>query len=327
MEIKNKNMGIFGPKKDKEDAIAENRKPTFGFFFKLFFRKFPQLLRLNILMLFQILPLIVIAVVFLAGDKTPSATSTTFAPLYGINQSLPSPGISRALDVASIQMGLPFFDPVTVVVIVVLTVILAITWGWQNVGATYVIRGLVRGDAVFVFSDFFYGIKRNLKQGFFFGLIDFAFCGILVYDFVDFYKANSSFGSDFMYFTIFALAIIYFMMRFYIYHLLITFDMKNFKIIKNSFIFSILGIKRNILALLGIILFAALHFALILLLMTTPFGFVVILPLVYLVASTAFMAGYASYPIIDRYLIEPYAEKASDNFEYLTPTHSDDEEE
>ena len=224
-------------------------------------------------------------------------------------------------------MGLPFFDPVTVVVIVVLTVILAITWGWQNVGATYVIRGLVRGDAVFVFSDFFYGIKRNLKQGFFFGLIDFAFCGILVYDFVYFYKANSSFGSDFMYFTIFALAIIYFMMRFYIYHLLITFDMKNFKIIKNSFIFSILGIKRNILALLGIILFAALHFALILLLMTTPFGFVVILPLVYLVASTAFMAGYASYPIIDRYLIEPYAEKASDKFEYLTPTHSDDEEE
>jgi uncharacterized membrane protein YesL len=130
-----------------------------------------------------------------------------------------------------------------------------------------------------------------------------------------------------MYFAIFALAIIYFMMRFYIYHLLITFDMKNFKIIKNAFIFSILGIKRNVLALLGIILFVGLHFALILLLMSTPFGFVVILPLVYLVAVTAFMAGYASYPIIDRYLIEPYASNESDDFEYLTPDSSESAEE
>ena len=314
-------------RKDKEDAVEENRKPTLGFFFKLFFRKFPQLLRLNILMLFQILPLIVIAVVFLAGDKTPSATTTTFAPLYGINQVIASPSLSVSLDMSSIQMGLPFFDPVMVVVILVLAIILALTWGWLNIGATYVIRGLVRGDAVFVFSDFFYGIKKNLKQGFFFGVIDFVFCGVLAYDFIYFYQSDSNFGTDFMYFAIFALAIIYFMMRFYIYHLLITFDMKNFKIIKNAFIFSILGIKRNVLALLGIILFVGIHFALILLLMSTPFGFVVILPLIYLVAVTAFMAGYASYPIIDRYLIEPYATKESDDFEYFTPDSSETAEE
>ena len=92
-------------------------------------------------------------------------------------------------------------------------------------------------------------------------------------------------------------------------------------------IFSILGIKRNILALLGIILFVALHFALILLLMSTPFGFVVILPLIYLVAVTAFIAGYASYPIIDRYLIEPYAQEESEDFEYLAPDSSEAEEE
>ena len=35
---------------------------------------------------------------------------------------------------------------------------------------------------------------------------------------------------------------------------MVTFDLKIFKIIKNSLIFSLLGIKRNILAFLGIII-------------------------------------------------------------------------
>jgi uncharacterized membrane protein YesL len=123
-----------------------------------------------------------------------------------------------------------------------------------------------------------------------------------------------------MYFVILALIIIYVMMRFYVYNLLITFDMKNFKIIKNAFIFSILGIKRNILALLGIILFLGLHLLLIFFLMPTPFGFVIILPLIYALAVTAFMGTYAAYPIIDKYLIAPYAsEEDTEEFIYLKP--------
>jgi uncharacterized membrane protein YesL len=218
------------------------------------------------------------------------------------------------------QMSLPVFSTLDNFILIALALFLAVTWGWQNVGATYVLRGLVRGDAVFVFSDFFYGIKRNLKQGFIFGLIDFGLCAVLVIDIIYFNQLTGSFGFDFMYFVILALIIIYVMMRFYVYNLLITFDMKNFKIIKNAFIFSILGIKRNILALLGIILFLGLHLLLIFFLMPTPFGFVIILPLIYALATTAFMGTYAAYPIIDKYLIAPYAsEEDTEEFIYLKP--------
>lgn len=324
--MKKKKFALFNSNKEKKDAVEENRKPTLGFFFKTFVRKFPQLLQLNFLMIFQMLPFIVVAIVLLAGDKTPSATSPTFAPLYGINQSLYVPSVSQALDMSSIQMGLPVFSTTMNFVIIALVVFMAITWGWQNVGATYVIRGLVRGDAVFVFSDFFYAIKRNLKQGFILGLIDFLLCAVLGIDFLFFYpKTGINFGTDFMYFVIFALVIIYFIMRFYMYHLLITFDMKNFKIIKNSFIFSILGIKRNIMALIGIVAFIAIHIALIMLLISGPLGFTVILPAIYILPVTAFMAGYASFPIIDRYLIAPYAAEESDDFVYLKPNDTDPE--
>lgn len=322
MKNKKRKFKLFDMNRDGKGAVEENRKPTFAFFFKSLFRKFPQLLRLNILMIFQALPLLFIAVAFFAGKKTPTATSITFAPLFGIDQVLSTPSVTQTLDMSSIQMGLPVFSTAVNVTIIILAVFMLITWGWQNVGATYVLRGLFRGDPVFVFTDFFYGIKKNLKQGFFFGLIDLLFTGVLVIDFIFFYQqTGNSFGTDFMYFVIFALAIIYFMMRFYVYLLLITFDMKNFKIIKNSFIFSILGIKRNILAFLGIALLVVLHVLLSMYLMMGAFGFVVILPLVYIFATTAFMSCYAAYPIIDKYLIAPYAKpENTEEFIYLKPS-------
>ena len=312
--------------RDGKGAVEENRKPTFAFFFKTLFRKFPQLLSLNILMLFQLLPIIAIVVAFLAGDKTPTVTNTTFAPLYGIDLTMSSPSVAQKLDMASIQMGLPVFSTTMNFILIALAIVLAVTWGWQNVGATYVIRGLVRGDAVFVFSDYFYGIKKNLKQGFLFGLIDLTCIAVLIIDFLFFYqKTGSGFGTDFMYFVIFALAIIYMIMRFYVYHLLITFDMKNFKIIKNAFIFSILGIKRNILGFLGIAALVILHVALLIFLITGPFAFVIVIPMVYILALCAFMGGYAAYPIIDKYLIAPYAEEETGEFVYLKPSEESEQ--
>ena len=315
--------------RDGKGAVEESRKPTFLFFFKLFFRKFPQLLTLNLLMLFQVLPIVVILLIYFLGEKSPTTMNVLFAPLYGIDKISSTPDASVLLDMSSIQMGLPIFSPVATYIIIALVIFLAITWGWQNVGASYVLRGLVRGDAVFVFSDFFYAIKRNFKQGFFLGLIDFAISVILGIDFIYFYNTTGSFGLEFMYVMIFALIIIYFVMRFYIYLLLVTFDLKNFKILKNALIFSVLGIKRNILAMLGIVLLVAIHGALILVLIPIGISLTIVIPLVYLMAATAFMSAYAAYPIIDRYMIAPYEEEnKNEEFEYFKePEESESETE
>lgn len=314
--------------RDGKGAKEESRKPTFLFFFKLFFRKFPQLLTLNLLMIFQVLPIVTILLIYFIGEKAPTTMNVLFAPLYGIDKLSSSAGASALLDMSSMQMGLPVFSPMMTYIIIGLILFMAITWGWQNVGATYVLRGLVRGDAVFVFSDFFYAVKRNLKQGFFLGLIDFAICVILGVDFAFFYQQTGSFGLDFMYVMIFALIIIYFVMRFYIYLLLVTFELKNFKILKNALIFSVLGIKRNILALLGIVLLVAIHAALILVLIPIGVSLTIVIPLIYLMAATAFMAAYAAYPIIDRYMIAPYAEEKSDEeFEYFKEPEENEEDE
>ena len=305
----------------------EDRRPTFINFFKNFFRKFPQLLRLNILMIFQIIPFIVIVCLYFLGPKSPTMSNVMFAPLYGINQASGGAAISSALDLSSIQMGLTVFSPVLNITVIVLLVILAITWGWQNVGATYVLKGLVKGDPVFVFSDFFYAIKKNLKQGFFLGLIDFVISGVLIIDFFYFYQRTGSFGLDFMYFVILGLMILWFIMRFYIYNLLVTFDIKIFKLIKNALIFAVLGIKRNILAFLGIIILTVFHTILIIVMIPMGISIPIVLPFFYLLAATAFMACYASYPIIDRYMIAPYVTEQEEEFVYLKESTDGDEPE
>ena len=290
----------------------ESRKPTLKFFFVLLKRKFPQLLQLNLLMLFQIIPIAVIAAIYFLGTKTPTVTDTMYAPLYGIIKSLPSPALTGALDLSGVQMEVPVFNPWMGVVMIVMVLFLAITFGWQNVGAAYVLRGLFRGDAVFVFSDYFYAIKRNLKQGFFLGLLDFICCAVLIMDFLFFYFRTGSFGADFMYFAIFALALIYIVMRFYLYQLLITFDLTNMKILKNALIFSILGIKRNIMAFLGLILLFGLHIVLIIWLMPMGISLPLVIPFVYILGVIGFIATYAAYPIIDRYMIQPYEANGAD---------------
>ena len=303
----------------------EDTRPTFLNFFKNFFRKFPQLLRLNLLMIFQIIPLIVIACLYFLGPKSPTMSNVMFAPLFGIDQASGGAAVSSLLDLSSVQMGLPLFSPAVNVTIICLVVIMAITWGWQNIGATYALRGLVKGDPVFVFSDFFYAIKKNLKQGLILGLIDFIISGVLIIDFFYFYQQTGSFGLDFMYFAILALIILWFVMRFYIYNLLITFDIKIFKLIKNAFIFSILGIKRNVLAFLGIIILTVFHVFLIIIFIPMGISIPIILPFFYLLAATAFMACYAAYPIIDRYMIAPYATN-DDEEEFVYLKENDDSE-
>jgi len=91
-------------------------------------------------------------------------------------------------------------------------------------------------------------------------------------------------------------------MRFYVYILMVTFDLSIYKLMKNALIFAILGFKRNILAFIGILLSLVVTYSLCLIFL--PLG--IILPFIILFGSGAFMAAYAAYPKIKQVMIDPY---------------------
>ncbi len=312
MATKTKKFKLFDTNRDGKGVYEEeSRKPTLLFFFKLLWRKLSQLVRLNVLLFVQVIPVLVFLYVYFLGTKTPTATETLYAPLYGISKISDASSITALLDMNAIQMGIPIFSPVIMTVLIILAVIFALTFGWINVGSSYVVRGLFRGDPVFVFSDFFYAIKKNLKQAFWFGLLDFVCIVVLVVDFIHFNSITGSYLNDVMYFMIIAVAIIYLVMRFYIYHMMLTFDLSVKKILKNALIFTVLGIKRNLMAVLGLVLFLGIHFFLIKLFLSIGITIPIILPFFYAMAIMKFITTYAAFPVIEKYMITPYQKDKS----------------
>ena len=195
------------------------------------------------------------------------------------------------------------------------------TFGLVNVGTAYILRNVAMGDAVFVWQDFWYAIKRNWKQALPFGVIDVIVNAVLIVNIYNMAVSGQSiFESTMMWMNI-VIFILFFFMRYYIYIQMVTFKLSLFKIVKNSLIFSLLGFKRNILALLGIVLCIAFEILFIFGVggILLPLG--VAAPLAILFALMAYMKVYAAYFKIKEVMIDPYKAEHPEEF----PTYDDEE--
>ena len=188
---------------------GEDTTPNFKYFFKLLFRKFSNILTLNLMMFAMALPIAIAVYVFFNGPQMPTMSSPAFSAIMGsqltgaggtelLTKIMPSLPQINFITYNSYASWLPY----------VLLGVLAITWGWQNTGVTYILRGLVRGDGVFMFSDYFYAIKKNFKQGLILGLIDAGVIVVLIIDFMYTWSARSNYWSYLMFFAVTALIII-----------------------------------------------------------------------------------------------------------------------
>ena len=88
--------------------------------------------------------------------------------------------------------------------------------------------------------------------------------------------------------------------------MMLTFDLSVRKILKNALIFTVLGIKRNLLAMLGIVLFLAIHIVLIKVFLSMGITIPIVLPFFYAMAIMKFITTYAAFPVIEKYMITPY---------------------
>ncbi len=180
------------------------------------------------------------------------------------------------------------------------------TFGIVNVGTAYILRNISKGEPVFVWSDFWYAVKRNFKQAFIFGIIDAAITALLAFNIYNMVFGESHFLASMMFWANVIILILYFIMRFYIYVQMVTFKLSIFKIIKNSLIFALVGMKRNILAVLGVVFFLFLEFLFVFSFGGVLISFAIALPLLIMFSSSAYMKVYAAYFKIEELMIEPY---------------------
>ena len=293
----------------KADVVTTNGLKGFFYRFRLSFGK---LISINIIYVLGNILLLFLILALAGYTKIPYVTPQNDfynAPL-GIQTAQ---GAFSAADFSMLtvfgQQTTAYANSTWTYVFWAISALTFLTFGCVNVGTAYLLRNLAKGEPIFPASDFFYAVKRNYKQAIPMGIIDAAILCIVPYNIFAMIVSNTGFMTSFMLWMNIAIFIVYFIMRFYIYMLMVTFDLTIFQILKNALIFTMLGIKRNLVALFGIILLILLDG----LLLLSGAGFLLpialAIPLMFLFAVGAFMATYAGYYVIKQYMIDPYYEK------------------
>ncbi|MBQ8577301.1 MAG: DUF624 domain-containing protein [Clostridia bacterium] len=293
--------GVDGKGVKKEDKITDFNVINF---FKLYIRNFGKIIQLNLLFLFGNFPILFYLFARSGNLSIKSLTSANILnnSFHGVMLGGNLTPVTAALNGVLGYRTINYVPTTATYVCMALTVLVIFTFGFVNVGSAYVMRNIVKGEPIFLLSDFFYAIRRNWKQALVFGILDCLFCVVIVYDVIFFYYNIGSFFNNVCFYMSLFLAFLYFVMRFYIYPMMVTFDLSIFKMIKNAFIFALLGIKRNLLAVVGMVLFVLLCYGL--LLTYAPLG--LLTPILLIFGTCAFMAIYAAYPKIKAVMIDPY---------------------
>ena len=324
-EKKKKRFNLFdwyyrqGKGSDKADVNAL-KTPNIPTFFKLLWSKLGKLVSANLIFVFGNFPLVFLLLALSGWFNKTSAvpTSVTWSsflqniqlPAISGSSILPDNGnyaASALMGVHGLHAEMTITGTITYIFLG-LALLTAFTWGFTKVGTTYLYRNMMSGEPVFPISDFFYIIKRNIKQSLLFGAIDFILIALLVLDVVMLYNNIGNPISLFMLILTLVMSAFYSFMRPYIYIIIFTFDLKFIQIIKNAAAFMLLGIKRNLAGLAFSLLIILFNAGLIFIPFVTPVG--LLLPFIFTIALLDFIGVYVAYPNIIKYMMDEKDAKA-----------------
>lgn len=289
-------MGLFSAGFTKPGpGVSKNapQKRRVIVFFEVFFRKFWKLLQLNFLFVAACIPIIAL---FFAFNLL----------LESISQPNLLTQILSFLPLSLISLPL--------------------------VGLVYVCRNYAREEHAFLLHDFFDQIKKNWKLGLLHGVVSY-FVFYLAFFACNFYFHQTGRGLLWAVPGIIAIILLFlfFLMQYYVYLLMVTFDLSYRNILKNAAIFSIAGFLRNIC----LSLFTVPVWGIIFICFLGPVfeseiegaGGLLMLPIPFVVLGlcsfTCFLVSFVAYPLISKYMIEPVYKKAENTDEEYTPREGD----
>lgn len=306
-EPKKKRFNIFDwyyrdGKEAKGDDIDVLREPTVKNFFKILWRKLGKLMSANLLFIFANFPIffLILAMSGLFGESSYAPLHPQWGILEGAALFEQSPDVLTYISIFGTKVAISTITTPTIVFFA-LSALILFTMGFSKVGTSYIYRNIILGEPIFPMSDFFYIIKRNIKQALIFGIIDTMLMAMFAFNiYFLFSNAGSLPMATFMLFLTIIMFFVFMIARQYAYLMIFTFKLPLTKIIKNSLYFVLLGIKRNLLALLFTIALVALNISLFMIYM--PIG--IILPFVITIAIMDFISVYFAYPNIDKYMVD-----------------------
>ena len=211
---------------------------------------------------------------------------------------------------------------IAMIVSVTMFLTFAITIGPGIAGMTKVIRLYLIEKHSFMIRDFFKGFKENFFRAAVMGILDIvavmsAFSSYKLYPMWAVKYDNVLFYVPMV--ISLAVALVMLMMNYYIFPMMVATDLSMKNLFKNSFALAFVSIKQNLINTLMLLFFMVIMS--IFLLYTTPMFFIIV---PFFPAGIAwFTVCFNSYPIIQKYVINPYYDSIGETNPELD---NDDEE-
>ena len=290
--------------------VEFDKKLGFGFFFRLLKMRLGKFSATNLI--FSLCNIFIFVALFGLTGIIDGTTDAAASPLYAqVSNALtndPNAATTSLFSIYGTSVNIRVISNVSKILMGSI-VMLVFTFGLSTIGMVYNIRNVCMGEYVDTWHDFFYAVKKNIKQGIIISIIDIVVIIALVYDLIAYSTAaGMSFMYSMFFYAIILFSVIYYIMRFYIYLQLVTCEMKIGKIFKNSLLLVALGLKRNLAGLVGAAVFVFLFlYAYILL----P-QFSIVLLCMFAFSFLTYIGVYCAFPIVKRYVIDPYYEEHPD---------------
>ena len=257
-------------------------------FFKIYFRKFPQFLLINVIYFLITLPLLAFFCV---------QANLVWMSLSQGEGGLIFPGAVLITSVFSFfPSGINYF----------LITFSALLYGPLKMGMSYIFIGYSYERHAWL-SDFFTVAIKNIRQGVFFGLLDVIFIGLIT-NFISAALITGYSQWELMFKISLALSLVsvafYISVRRYFFIQAISVETGVLCIIRNAFSLSLIGWNKNLLAgAISVFIWS------VSLMLDARITIIFLPTLAY--SLTNFISVYSSAPILQKYLIAPSKEQQS----------------
>lgn len=289
---------------EKDDVITNY---DFFSFFKLYARRFIKLIWVNALYIMGNFPVffLLLALSGLFSKVGVAPASEVFPVINGIHIASGefAPSYAALLGIHG-QMAPVYANTVATYILYALSALAIFTFGPVNAACAYIVRNLVKGEPIFMWDDFKSTIKNNWKQAVPMGILDLLMFALCSYALILYYYNYNNYYM--MFYPMILVFILYIFMRFYVYTMMVTFDLKFFRILKNAAIFTLVGFGRNLLMFFGCVMLVL--FTMWLYTLFVPLAVISIFMILF--SGCTFMGTYAAWPKIQKYMIDPYYKKS-----------------
>ncbi len=271
-------MSLFGNYEKSGAGIAKDapKKKPFFRYWELVFNKFWKIIEVNMLLMAAFLPLILAIVVIYYFIQDYTGTALVIAGGF--------------------------------------VVLFAVSFGSVVAGCTKILRNFSLEKPTFMMDTFFKTFRSSFRQACPMGIIDIVMAASVGSSFYVYPKMIAQIreegtGGEGIYYILFVLtlsiAIVVTLMSFYAYPMIVSTDLNMKNILKNSLALSFIALKKNALTFLLTVLIMG-GFAL----LTFLFPYIMAIFWIFIPTGfVAFMIVFNCYPVIQKYVINPYYEQ------------------